>query len=213
MKDRSEKLFAVACLFMAVLFVMVVALSSRKAGTNEKGDEHSTESKEEDTKLKISENDLVGMEDMTGRLVIAYDDKDVIPDPEDMKKSKDELLQRDVFAIWKGSVEDANEVRADAFVEFKVSNYSKDKEPGNKEGQNGHIKVEYNDDFYIPEFDSLDAAIRICNAYEVAGYEAEAVKCEDEGLKKAVEPAVRIIFEDNSKLLMFPAIRALAGEM
>ena len=58
--------------------------------------------------------------------------------------------------------------------------------------------ISYNDDFYIPEFDSLDAAIRICNAYEVAGYEAEAVKCEDEGLKKAVEPAVRIIFEDNS---------------
>ena len=209
MKDRSEKLFAVACLFMAVLFVLVVALSSRKAGTNEKGDEHSIESKEEDTKLKISENDLVGMEDMTGRLVIAYDDKDVIPDPEDMKKSKDELVQRDVFAIWKGSVEDANEVRADAFVEFKVSN----PDLSAKDSKDGHIKVEYNDDFYIPEFDSLDAAIRICNAYEVAGYEAEAVKCEDEGLKKAVEPAVRIIFEDNSKLLMFPAIRALAGEM
>ena len=209
MKDRSEKLFAVACLFMAVLFVLVVALSSRKAGTNEKSDEPSLESAEENTKSGISENDLVGMEDMTGRLVIAYDEKEVIPDPEDMKKSKDELLQRDVFAIWNGSVDDANEVRADAFVEFKVSN----PDLSAKDSKDGYIKVEYNDDFYIPEFDSLDAAIRICNAYEVAGYEAEAVKCEDEGLKKAVEPAVRIIFEDNSKLLMFPAIRALAGEM
>ena len=209
MKDRSEKLFAVACLFMAVLFVLVVALSSRKAGTNEKSDEPSLESAEENTKSGISENDLIGMEDMTGRLVIAYDEKEVIPDPEDMKKSKDELLQRDVFAIWNGSVDDANEVRADAFVEFKVSN----PDLSAKNSKDGYIKVEYNDDFYIPEFDSLDAAIRICNAYEVAGYEAEAVKCEDEGLKKAVEPAVRIIFEDNSKLLMFPAIRALAGEM
>ncbi|HAF26842.1 MAG TPA: hypothetical protein DCG85_05955 [Lachnospiraceae bacterium] len=209
MKDRSEKLFAVACLFMAVLFVLVVALSSRKAGKNEKSDEPSLESAEENTKSGISENDLAGMEDMTGRLVIAYDEKEVIPDPEDMKKSKDELLQRDVFAIWNGSVDDANEVRADAFVEFKVSN----PDLSAKDSKDGHIKVEYNDDFYIPEFDSLDAAIRICNAYEVAGYEAEAVKCEDEGLKKAVEPAVRIIFEDNSKLLMFPAIRALAGEM
>ena len=209
MKDRSEKLFAVACLFMAVLFVLVVALSSRKAGTNEKSDEPSLESAEENTKSGISENDLVRMEDMTGRLVIAYDEKEVIPDPEDMKKSKDELLQRDVFAIWNGSVDDANEVRADAFVEFKVSN----PDLSAKDSKDGYIKVEYNDDFYIPEFDSLDAAIRICNAYEVAGYEAEAVKCEDEGLKKAVEPAVRIIFEDNSKLLMFPAIRALAGEM
>ena len=209
MKDRSEKLFAVACLFMAVLFVLVVALSSRKAGTNEKSDEPSLESAEENTKSVISENDLVRMEDMTGRLVIAYDEKEVIPDPEDMKKSKDELLQRDVFAIWNGSVDDANEVRADAFVEFKVSN----PDLSAKDSKDGYIKVEYNDDFYIPEFDSLDAAIRICNAYEVAGYEAEAVKCEDEGLKKAVEPAVRIIFEDNSKLLMFPAIRALAGEM
>ena len=209
MKDRSEKLFAVACLFMAVLFVLVVALSSRKAGTNEKSDEPSLESAEENTKSGISENDLIGMEDMTGRLVIAYDEKEVIPDPEDMKKSKDELLQRDVFAIWNGSVDDANEIRADAFVEFKVSN----PEPSKKGDADNYIKVEYNDDFYIPEFDSLDAAIRICNAYEVAGYEAEAVKCEDEGLKKAVEPAVRIIFEDNRKLLMFPAIRALAGEM
>ena len=209
MKDRSEKLFAVACLFMAVLFVLVVALSSRKAGTNEKSDEPSLESAEENTKSGISENDLVRMEDMTGRLVIAYDEKEVIPDPEDMKKSKDELLQRDVFAIWNGSVDDANEIRADAFVEFKVSN----PDLSAKDSKDGYIKVEYNDDFYIPEFDSLDAAIRICNAYEVAGYEAEAVKCEDEGLKKAVEPAVRIIFEDNSKLLMFPAIRALAGEM
>ena len=209
MKDRSEKLFAVACLFMAVLFVLVVALSSRKENTNEKSDEPSLESAEENTKSGISENDLIGMEDMTGRLVIAYDEKEVIPDPEDMKKSKDELLQRDVFAIWNGSVDDANEIRADAFVEFKVSN----PEPSKKGDADNYIKVEYNDDFYIPEFDSLDAAIRICNAYEVAGYEAEAVKCEDEGLKKAVEPAVRIIFEDNRKLLMFPAIRALAGEM
>ena len=137
MKDRSEKLFAVACLFMAVLFVLVVALSSRKAGTNEKSDELSLESTEENTKSGISENDLVGMEDMTGRLVIAYDEKEVIPDPEDMKKSKDELLQRDVFAIWNGSVDDANEVRADAFVEFKVSN----PDLSAKDSKDGYIKV------------------------------------------------------------------------
>ena len=138
MKDRSEKLFAVACLFMAVLFVLVVALSSRKENTNEKSDEPSLESAEENTKSGISENDLIGMEDMTGRLVIAYDEKEVIPDPEDMKKSKDELLQRDVFAIWNGSVDDANEVRADAFVEFKVSN----PEPSKKGDADNYIKVE-----------------------------------------------------------------------
>ena len=136
MKDRSEKLFAVACLFMAVLFVLVVALSSRKAGTNEKSDELSLESTEENTKSGISENDLVGMEDMTGRLVIAFDEKEVIPDPEDLKNSKDELLQRDVFAIWNGSVDDANEVRADAFVEFKVSN----PDLSAKDSKDGYIK-------------------------------------------------------------------------
>ena len=208
MSEKIDKIVLMGSVGLALIFAVVVILL--RGG--DKGGRMAAEISENDVAVNesVSDNSEIPV-DADRRLVLKLDLDKNEENERKISEAKTELINRNVYAVWDGDIDKANSIRADAYMEFRVtdrSSVSSNSVKGTKS-----VIIEYNDDYYIPEFDSFDMSVRLCNAYEAYGYSAEAVYADDERLRDAMQPAVRLIFINNDDFLPLPAVRAIAGEL
>lgn len=116
------------------------------------------------------------------------------------EETKEAFAPYEIKGIFDGDVEAANELRADCFVslEEKKGAYEADNYGNNgSTTQNGtEIVIYYNDDYFIPEFDSRSLAEIFRDYYNELHDEwtVVLVKSDDPDLKDAMVPAVKIVY-------------------
>lgn len=93
----------------------------------------------------------------------------------------------EIKGIFDGDVADANELRAECFVSVERDNTSQDK---------AEIAIYYNDDYFIPDFDSRSLAELFRDHYNEFHDEwtVVLVKSDDPDLRGSMVPAVRIVY-------------------
>ena len=121
---------------------------------------------------------------------------------EDFRKEMEQAFEPcEIKAIFNGDIKAANELRAECFVSVERERsvvYGKD---GYGTGENAggpqtEIVIYYNDDYFIPEFDSRSLA-EIFQGYYNEFHDDWAVvlaKSDDTDLRDAMVPAVKIVY-------------------
>ncbi len=101
----------------------------------------------------------------------------------------DDLEKQKVKCLLNGNVTVANDVRADYFISLSVEATS----------EQNQITIYYNDDFFIPDFDSKSLAELLeAGLAQIYGSDCvKSVKTDNHGLAEAMLPAVKIVGKVN----------------
>lgn len=130
------------------------------------------------------------------------------------EEAKERLQEERIKGFTSGDIAMANQLHADFYVGFK-------KEPVRQnEGEEtlavNMVTICYNDDYFIPEFDSGDLAAFLYEYYSrETDWEIRLVKSSDPELSEAMIPGVRVVYSlaestgDSPQLL---AVDALIGK-
>lgn len=121
------------------------------------------------------------------------------------EEAENRLLEKKVKAFMSGDVAMANHLHADFFLEFKQ-----------EETDSNIVTICYNDDYFIPDFDSGDLAVLLYDHYsQETDWEIRLVKSKDPVLSGAMVPGVKVIYGLTESAMESPqllAVDALIGK-
>lgn len=127
------------------------------------------------------------------------------------EEAKDRLQEEKIKGFTSGDVSMANQLHADFFVGFA-------KEPVRQDGGEdvsavNVVTICYNDDYFIPDFDSSDLAAFLYEYYsQETDWEIRLVKSSDPELREAMIPGVKVVYsltestKDSPQLLVVDAL-------
>ncbi|MGN0133005.1 MAG: hypothetical protein ACI4AA_11235 [Lachnospiraceae bacterium] len=110
------------------------------------------------------------------------------------EEAVDRLEENGIKGLMSGDIKTANELRADFYLSLSIE-YSYADEQRRQDGSAAEIVIYYNDDYFIPDFDSR-AYAEMLQRYLAEEYGAEnirLVKSTEWDLADAMIPAVKII--------------------
>ena len=106
----------------------------------------------------------------------------------------DQLAEEGIKGILSGDVDTANSLRADVYLSLEVESGTAEEAFGDRVPET-EIIIYYNDDYFIPDFDSRTCAQLLCGCLsQEYGEDHVSIKKTDEwDLEDAMIPAVRIV--------------------
>ncbi len=135
---------------------------------------------------------------------LADNEKIIVMDgiSEEFRKEAEEVFApREIKGIFNGDIKAANELRAECFVSMERERTAAYEAGSNGDRENApqrktEIVIYYNDDYFIPEFDSRSLAEIFQGYYNEFHDEWTVilVKSDDSDLKDAMVPAVKIVY-------------------